>query len=105
MERGGGSGSASGPAMSTQEQQLCQFLAGLPARHKYRYTDAAYQELLRSLFWSLAGGRDDYMRLLFPDGGASVRKGPWKLREAQGAVDGAEYTEGARGMPCGSTLR
>ncbi|KAM6531182.1 E3 ubiquitin-protein ligase ubr1 [Fusarium solani] len=88
--------------MSTQEQQLCQFLAGLPAHFNYRYTEEASRELLRSLFWSLAGGSSEYMRLLFPEG----RPGDTlKLSDAQGAVEGAEYTEAARGKRCGHIFK
>ena len=49
--------------MSTQELQLCDFLKTLPRVFKNRYTEQAENELLRSLFWSLAGGRQDYLRL------------------------------------------
>lgn len=89
-------------SMSTQEQQLCQFLAELPARFNYRYTEEASRELLRSLFWSLAGGSNDYMRLLFPDGKPGDTL---KLSDAQGAVEGAEYTETARGKRCGHIFK
>jgi E3 ubiquitin-protein ligase UBR1 len=90
------------PSMSTQEQQLCQFLAELPARFNYRFTEEASRELLTSLFWSLAGGNNEYMRLLFPDGkpGESL-----KLSDSQGAVEGAEYTEAARGKRCGHIFK
>ncbi|KAH8910933.1 hypothetical protein BR93DRAFT_923658 [Coniochaeta sp. PMI_546] len=88
--------------MSTQEQQLCQFLRDLPAQCHYRYTNDAQRELVTSLFWSLAGGKPDYMRLFFPDGIPSRPQGVVpKLKEAQGAVEGAEYTEAARGKACG----
>ncbi|PHH89807.1 hypothetical protein CDD83_5213 [Cordyceps sp. RAO-2017] len=88
--------------VSTQEQQLCQLLAELPARYNYRYTEDASRELLRSLFWSLAGGKDDYMRLFFPSGKLSDTL---RLSDAQGAVDGAEYTEAARGQRCGHIFK
>lgn len=90
------------PSLSTQERQLCQFLAGLPARYNYRYNNEASRELLRDLFWSLAGGRDDYMRLIFPEG---KPLGDLKLSEAQGAVEGAEYMESARGKRCGHIFK
>ena len=88
--------------LSTQEQQLCQLLADLPARFNYRYTDEASRELLSSLLWSLSGGNDDYMRLLFPSG-----KPPssLKLSDAQGATEGAEYTAAARGKRCGHIFK
>lgn len=88
--------------MSTQERQLCQFLADLPARFDYRFTEDAAKELIRSLFWSLAGGSDDHIRLLFPDGKIPDSL---KLGDAQGAVEGAEYTEAARGKRCGHIFR
>ncbi|ORY65876.1 uncharacterized protein BCR38DRAFT_340296 [Pseudomassariella vexata] len=91
-------------SMSTQEQQLCQHLIELPMRHGYRYNDAANRDLLYNLFWSIAGGKPEYMRLIFPDGKLS-RQGTLKLREAQGAVEGAEYTEAARGKACGHIFR
>ncbi|KAL8294143.1 hypothetical protein RB597_008076 [Gaeumannomyces tritici] len=92
--------------MSSQEQQLCQFLMGLPAMHKYRYSDTAARDLLSALFWSMAGGREEYLRLFFPDKGGPARPdGTLKLREAQGAVQGAEFTEAARGKPCGHIFR
>ncbi|KAI5466689.1 hypothetical protein BGZ63DRAFT_369266 [Mariannaea sp. PMI_226] len=88
--------------MSTQEQQLCQFLAGLPARYNYRYSEEAAKDLLQSLFWSLAGGKSEYMRLMFPDGKLGDTL---KLSDAQGAVEGAEYTEAARGKRCGHIFK
>lgn len=88
--------------MSTQELQLCQFLRDLPEQCRYRYTADAQRELATSLFWSLAGGKPDYMKLFFPDGIPSRPGGAVpKLKEAQGAVEGAEYTEAARGKACG----
>ncbi|KAB5580696.1 hypothetical protein GE09DRAFT_448226 [Coniochaeta sp. 2T2.1] len=87
--------------MSTQEQQLCQFLRDLPAQSRYRYTTDAQRELVTSLFWSLAGGKPEYMKLLFPDGIPSRPGVVPRLKDAQGAVEGAEYTEAARGKACG----
>ncbi|KAL6869088.1 E3 ubiquitin-protein ligase ubr1 [Amphichorda felina] len=88
--------------MSTQEQQLCQFLADLPAQCSYRYTAEASRKLLENLFWSLAGGKDEYMQLLFPGGKVPQSL---KLSDAQGAVEGAEYTEAARGKRCGHIFK
>jgi E3 ubiquitin-protein ligase UBR1 len=90
--------------MTTQEAQLCEFLRDLPRRFKHRYTESASKDLLYSLFWSLAGGREEHMRLFFPEGKRPTT-GTWKLREAQGAVDGAEYTEAARGKACGHIFK
>ncbi|KAI1810561.1 hypothetical protein GGS20DRAFT_169552 [Poronia punctata] len=90
--------------MSTQEQQLCELLRELPKQHGYRYGEAASCDLLYNLFWSMAGGRPEYLRLFFPDGKVN-RRGLLKLREAQGALEGAEYTEAARGKACGHIFR
>jgi E3 ubiquitin-protein ligase UBR1 len=90
--------------MSTQELQLCQHLVELPRRHRYRYNDGAHTDLLYNLFWSLAGGKPEYMRMFFPDG-KLTRQSVLQLREAQGAVEGAEYTEAARGKACGHIFR
>ncbi|KAH6634042.1 hypothetical protein B0J18DRAFT_390963 [Chaetomium sp. MPI-SDFR-AT-0129] len=93
-----------GTPMSTQEQQLCQLLLELPVRHDFRFTEDAAHELLTALFWCMAGGKSDYMGLFFPTGGPA-RNGTLKLREAQGAVEGAEYTEASRGKACGHIFK
>ncbi|KAK4193490.1 E3 ubiquitin-protein ligase [Podospora australis] len=90
--------------LSTQEQQLCQLLLELPNRHRCHYSEQAANELLESLFWCMAGGKAEYMELFFPTGGPT-RNGTLKLREAQGAVEGAEYTEAARGRACGHIFK
>lgn len=92
-------------SISTQEQQLCEFLSDAPHQFKNRYTPLASNALLYSLFWSLAGGSPEYMSLLFP---ADKLPDPHQksiLSKAQGAQDGAEYTEGARGKPCGHIFK
>lgn len=90
--------------MTTQERQLCEFLRDLPHRYKNRYTESASRDLLYNLFWSLAGGEEKHMKLFFPEGQRPIT-GPWKLRQAQGAIDGAEYTEAARGKACGHIFK
>ncbi|KAL1977216.1 hypothetical protein VTN31DRAFT_75 [Thermomyces dupontii] len=85
------------------ERLLGQGLQALPAKYNYRYGPAAQEELLRLLFLSLAGNDPERLRLLFPSG--PPEKGPWKLAEAQGAEEGAEYTEAARGKRCGHIFR
>lgn len=91
--------------MTTQERQLCEFLRNLPLEKKNRYDESASNALLYNLFWSLAGGEDKYMRLFFPEGHRPAANQRWELREAQGAVDGAEYTEAARGKACGHIFK
>lgn len=88
--------------MSTQEQQLCQFLARLPAECNYQYTETAARKLLENLFWSLCGGNQEYLRLMFPEGKLNDSL---KMSDAQGAVEGAEYTEAARGKRCGHIFK
>ena len=93
-------------ALSSAEQQLCESLMQLPAKHKHRYGDGAARELLSDLFWCMAAGREEYLKLLFPtEGGPHRPNGTLKLREAQGAVDGAEYSEAARGKVCGHIFK
>lgn len=41
---------------------------------------------------------------MFPEG-SRAPKSCWNLRQAQGAVDGAEYTEAARGKACGHIFK
>ncbi|KAK2800941.1 hypothetical protein FQN50_007916 [Emmonsiellopsis sp. PD_5] len=84
------------------ERALGRALLQHPSRHGYRYTKEAAQNLLELLFRSLTGYNDEYLRLLFPDG---LPDGEWKLAEAQGAVEGAEYTEAARGKRCGHIFK
>ncbi|TVY57083.1 E3 ubiquitin-protein ligase ubr11 [Lachnellula cervina] len=91
--------------MSTQEQQLCQFLKEQPRVHNYRYDSKAENDLLQSLFWSLAGGRSDYLQLFFPDNTKPLPNATWKLRKAQGGADGDEFTEAARGKACGHIFK
>ncbi|PKY03100.1 hypothetical protein P168DRAFT_255222 [Aspergillus campestris IBT 28561] len=84
------------------ERILGEGLRRLPARHDFRYGPQAEKDLLELLFRSLSGHSDDRLRLLFPEGPPT---GPWKLAEAQGAKEGAEYTEAARGKRCGHIFR
>jgi E3 ubiquitin-protein ligase UBR1 len=91
--------------ISMHEQDLCRQLRELPRRHNYRFELAADRELREILFRSLAGGRGDYLPLFFPNGAPTDVEKPWSLRDAQGAVEGAEYTETARGKPCGHIFK
>jgi E3 ubiquitin-protein ligase UBR1 len=59
--------------------------------------------LLQLLFLSLSGHDPQRLRLLFPTGPPKDK--PWKLAEAQGAEEGAEYSEAARGKRCGHIFR
>lgn len=87
------------------DAQLCQILKELPRAYGFRYTDDASKSLIELLFRSLVGHREDYLRLLFPEGPPISPDASWSLRDAQGAVEGAEYTEAARGHPCGHIFK
>ncbi|KAE8333161.1 hypothetical protein BDV39DRAFT_166442 [Aspergillus sergii] len=84
------------------ERILGEGLQRLPSNHNYRYGPQAEKDLLELLFRSLTGHNEERLRQLFPEG---LPTGPWKLAEAQGAKEGAEYTEAARGKRCGHIFR
>lgn len=84
------------------ERILGDGLLRLPSQHNYRYTPTAEKDLLELLFRSLVGHNEELIHHLFPDGAPA---GPWKLAEAQGAREGAEYSEAARGKRCGHIFR
>ena len=90
--------------ISLLEQELCRSLRELPQRHNYRFTPEADRDLRAILFRSLAG-RDDYLPLFFPSGLPTDQEKPWSLRDAQGAIAGAEYTAAAKGKPCGHIFK
>ncbi|KAL3478110.1 hypothetical protein BJX99DRAFT_225042 [Aspergillus californicus] len=85
------------------ERILGHGLLRLPAEHNYRYSPLAEKALLELLFRSLTGHNEERLNQLFPGGPPTGRL--WKLAEAQGAVEGAEYTEAARGKRCGHIFR
>ncbi|KAJ5513166.1 Zinc finger RING/FYVE/PHD-type [Penicillium fimorum] len=84
------------------EKLLGDGLLRLPKRHNFRYGPAAEKDLLELLFRSLVGHDNDLVQQLFPEG---TPAGPWKLAEAQGAREGAEYSDAARGKRCGHIFR
>ena len=79
-------------------------LRSLPRQNNYRYDESAARQLVRTLFHSLAGNNDEHLKLFFPNGAPPADQ-DWKLAEARGAVDGAEYTEAARGKRCGHIFK
>lgn len=82
-------------------QEVKQYLLNLPHQQGKSWTTDAENELLTSLFYIASGGNNpEYLRRLFPHGPPQNGR-PWRLRDAQGAVDGSEYSEGARGRRCG----
>ncbi|KAL8691375.1 MAG: hypothetical protein Q9218_003395, partial [Villophora microphyllina] len=90
--------------LTNRERRLCQFLRELPSKHQYRYDRTARTALLQGLFRSLAAENDSFLQNIF---GGKLPSGPlpWSLREAQGLVEGAEYSEGARGRRCGHIFK
>ena len=90
--------------ITTREKRLCQVLCGLPRKHAYRYDTEACQALQQALFRFLVAENHDWLRILFK-GKIPRDKGDWVLRDAQGMIEGAEYTEAARGKPCGHIFK
>lgn len=84
------------------ERVLGDGLLRLPQQHGYRYGPQAERDLLELLFRSLVGHNEELIHHLFPDGAPT---GLWKLAESQGAREGAEYSEAARGKRCGHIFR
>lgn len=90
--------------LTGRERRLCHVLRDLPKEHGYRYTKSASSSLQRTLFKSLVGENEQYLRVLFKDNVPNVGQ-DWNLQDAQGLVEGAEYREGARGRPCGHIFK
>ena len=86
--------------LKRREKWLCQTLRDFPYEHHLRYTEQASRNLQQTLFSSLVAENDDYLRGLFE--GRIPREGEeWNLSNAQGMTEDMEYTEAARGKPCG----
>lgn len=92
------------PKRALVSKRLKKALRNLPRRWNNHYDSAAKKGLLQILFHSLVGYNDDFLRELFC-GNVPELQDEWNLRASQGAVEGAEYTETARGKPCGHILR
>ncbi|KAK4945717.1 E3 ubiquitin-protein ligase ubr1 [Elasticomyces elasticus] len=89
------------PLTSSLDRQLCQALCLHPGLHGDRYTEAAKSSLLEGLFRSLTNDRADYLHELFPNGFPTS----YKLQDAQGVQENAEYTAAAKGHPCGHIFK
>lgn len=83
------------------ETKLCKALRDHPYKFSNRYDEKARTALLEILFRSLTNDRSDYFSALFPAG--FPKSG--KLTDAQGATERTEYTEAARGHPCGHIFK
>lgn len=90
--------------LSSRERRLCQILRDLPAEHNYHYNESARNAVLQGLFRHLAAENEDFLRFFFRGTPPAVSE-PWYLRNAQGLVDGAEYSEAARGRRCGHIFK
>ncbi|PSK46522.1 hypothetical protein B9Z65_5490 [Elsinoe australis] len=92
--------------MSTTELEaaLSRSLRDLPHEYGYRYTKQAKLELRRILCTSLVGSEHN-LSLLFPNTPPQDPQIEWSLRKAQNAVEGAEYTEAAKGHACGHIFK
>lgn len=86
---------------SDLERRLCNALCDHPSRFANRYDPPAQEALLEILFRSLTNDRADYLNRLFPNGFPPS----YKLQDAQGVEDCAEYTAAAKGYPCGHIFR
>lgn len=89
-------------AMSSDlQKRLRQALCNLPANFQNRYNRKAHLSLLDILFRCLTNDRPDYYSELFPTGVPESGS----LKDAQSALEEPEYTEAARGQPCGHILK
>ena len=86
---------------SDLETKLCKALLEHPAKFKNKYTEEARKSLLETLFRSLTADHQQYFSALFPNGIPPS----YKLEDAQGVEQGSEYTEAARGHPCGHIFK
>lgn len=83
-----------------QSGPIAPTLRVLPWQFNYRFTTEAKRHLSLVLFNSLVGHNEEYLRLFFPHGPPGGKQ-PWKLSDVQGANEGVEYSEAARGKRCG----
>ena len=90
--------------LTSRERRLCEIFRDLPEKFKYRYTAEANKAVQQALFQSLVAENDDYLRAIFR-GRVPSQAEFWSLRDAQGIIEGAEYTEAARGKPCGHIFK
>lgn len=92
--------------LTAHEQALCSTLKHLPRSFGNRYTTDAANHLIDTLFRSLAANSTQHIELFFPNGYPSASNpGRLSLRTAQGATSGTEYSEAARGHPCGHIFK
>lgn len=90
--------------LTSRERRLCEVLRDLPESYDHRYTTQASRAVQQALFKSLVAENDEYLNAVFR-GRLPKKDEEWCLRQAQGIVEGAEYTEAARGKPCGHIFK
>ena len=90
--------------ISEQERALCRSLRDFPEEFGYDYSAEARRRLTQTLFKTLVGNNSDYLSALFGHKSLDPNQS-WSLREAQGSTEGSEYTENARGKPCGHIFK
>lgn len=83
------------------EHKLCKALRDHPYKFSNRYDEKAHVAFLEILFRSLTNDRSDYLSGLFPAGFPES----YRLKDAQGLSERSEYTEAARGHPCGHIFK
>lgn len=91
--------------LTSRDRLLGQQLRQLSSKYNNRYGPAASAALLRILYRQLADHNDDFLRCFFPGDAGLTETEPWRLSEAQGAIDGAEYSASARGRRCGHIFK
>jgi E3 ubiquitin-protein ligase UBR1 len=91
------------PQALEPEKALAGQLKSLAKAYGNIYSTEASVTLTDALFASLANDR--FHSHFFPRGIPTDKSKPVRLAEAQGAVEGAEYTESARGKRCGHIFK
>ncbi|OAP55968.1 E3 ubiquitin-protein ligase UBR1 [Fonsecaea erecta] len=86
---------------SSLDRRLRQALCDHPRQHDYRYGANARNSLLEILFRALTNDRAEYLDDLFPQGFPPS----YRLQDAQGVQENAEYSAAARGHPCGHIFK
>ena len=87
--------------MRELQYKLGKALRDHPYKFSHRYNEDARHALLDILFRSLTNDRPDYLSGLFPAGFPES----YSLKDAQGTTQSSEYTEAARGHPCGHIFK
>ncbi|KAF2152693.1 hypothetical protein K461DRAFT_286523 [Myriangium duriaei CBS 260.36] len=87
------------------EAALSRCLRDLPHLYNYRYTADAERHLRKTLCTSLILNHSSNLPLLFRSASPDDPHISWNVSKAQGGQEGAEYTEAARGHPCGHIFK